>query len=595
MTMQSMSDVSLDSFDADAYNLHLTHVWSNNRTSAFTMPWDRTMTSPWQACKRMRTVFPDMVKSAMPPMPIQPDGVKPVDEVATDSAFRLAGLRVASNIDNRLWAEKLSWERRAAYKKWSAIILHEVGAWEIARLEVQCRSMEFARGGLLESIADSLGAKATSTLHNRASPLLQYISFYKERGKPCLPMHEFQVYDFLKACNHKAASFPRSFLMSVNFADHHFGLHGAASIRASGRVKGLIDIMYAQRKKLVQRPPLTVKQILHLEGIVHDEGRAVFDRLASGYFLFLTYGRLRYSDGLQVSTMTLDQQEDGTGFLECLAEKTKTSVTLEKKARHIPIAVPLLSLGEVPWVQTWIQLREEKVMPTFSDNQGFVPLLTTPAVGGGWSRIPLSVTAAAGWLRALIQGIEPEGDVKVGTHSCKASLLSMCAKYNMSGHSRRILGYHCGTKETSMLIYSRDASAGPLRDLCGMLQMIKEGKFRPDQTRSGRFVDLEPNMVQDDDDDGQSSSTATEDEEDVDCMGEEDACAKVVGPWKPEKGIDMDGETYVRNKISRCVHVFGDEAGAEFKCGRKMSGSYEVLPSKPAFLSPACNMCFRAS
>ena len=238
--MQSMSDVSLDSFDADAYNLHLTHVWSNNRTSAFTMPWDRTMTSPWQACKRMRTVFPDMVKSAMPPMPIQPDGVKPVDEVATDSAFRLAGLRVASNIDNRLWAEKLSWERRAAYKKWSAIILHEVGAWEIARLEVQCRSMEFARGGLLESIADSLGAKATSTLHNRASPLLQYISFYKERGKPCLPMHEFQVYDFLKACNHKAASFPRSFLMSVNFADHHFGLHGAASTpRGRSSCRGL--------------------------------------------------------------------------------------------------------------------------------------------------------------------------------------------------------------------------------------------------------------------------------------------------------------------------------------------------------------------
>ena len=329
-------------FDGDAYNLHLTHVWSANRSTAFTMPWERTMTSPWQACKRMRTVFPDMVRTPLPPLPVRSEPEAKDEAVFEETAFKIAGLRAASNIDNRLWAEKLSWERKAAYKKWSAIILHEVGAWEITRLEIQCKSMEFARGGLLESIADALGSKATSTLHSRASPLLHYIKFYKDRGKNCVPLHEFQVYDFLKANEHRAASFPRSFLMSVNFADHHFGLHGAQSVRASCRIKGLVEILYAQRKKLVQRPPLTVKQIKHLERVLHDEGRAIFDRLASGYFLFLVYGRLRYSDGLQVTTMALDQQEDGSGFLECLAEKAKTSVTLEKKSRRIPIAVPLM-------------------------------------------------------------------------------------------------------------------------------------------------------------------------------------------------------------------------------------------------------------
>ena len=582
-------------FDGDAYNLHLAHVWSSNRATAFTMPWERTMPSPWQACKRMRTVFPDMIKSAIPPMPATIQTDLQSDDVLEETAFKIAGLRVASNIDNRLWSEKLSWERRAAYKKWTAIILHEVGAWEISRLEIQCKSMEFARGGLLESIADALGSKATSTLHSRASPLLQYISFYKDRGKGCMPLHEFQVYDFLKSNNHRAASFPRSLLMSINFADHHFGLHGAESVRASGRIKGLVEILYGQRRKLVQRPPLTVKQIRHLENIVHDEGRAIFDRLASGYFLFLTYGRLRYSDGLQVSSMVLDQQSDGTGFLECLADKTKTSVTLEKKTRHIPIAVPLLCLGEEPWVQKWLRLREDKVIPTINEAQGFMPLLTTPAAGGGWSRVPLSVTSAAGWLRALLQGVEPDGPTRLGTHSCKASLLSMCSKFNMSGHSRRILGYHSGGKETSMLVYSRDSAAGPLRDLCGMLQMIREGRFRPDETRSGRFVNLEPNAEQEDDDDGCSSSTATGDEEDVDCEGDEKACGRVIGPWQPEQTFNDEGATYVRNKISRCIHVMADEAGAEFKCGRKMTVSYDVLANKPTFFSPACNVCFRAS
>ena len=593
MSSSSFSNAT-NGYDPDVYNMHLGHVWTQNRATSFTMPWDRVMSTPWQACKKMRTVYPDMVKSAIPPMPVLDDRVVQQDDFDTDSAFKMAGLRAAGNIDNRLWAEKLSWERRAAYKKWTSIILHEVGAWEVARLEVQCKTMEFARGGLLESIADSLGAKATNTLHNRASPLLQYISFYKEKGKPCFPLHEFQVYDYLKACNNRASSFPRSLLLSINFADHHFGLHGAASVRASGRIKGLVEILYSQRKKLVQRPPLTVKQILHLEAIVHDEGRAVFDRLASGYFLFLTYGRLRYSDGLQVSSVMIDERPDGFGFLECLAEKTKTSITLEKKSRHIPIAVPLMSLGPTPWVKTWLQLREDKVLPT-GDVQGFMPLLTTPAAGGGWTRIPLTVSSAAGWLRALIHGVEPEGDVKVGTHSCKASLLSMCAKFNMVGQSRRILGYHSGgSKDSSMLVYSRDAAAGPLRDLCHMMDAIKAGKFIPDETRSGRFVDMEPQPHPEDDDDGASSSTATENEEEVDCEGEETACQNVVGAWQPEKSLDVEGAVYARNKLSRCLHVMADEAGSEFKCGRRMSASYDLLQSKPSFMSPACNMCFKA-
>ena len=328
---------------------------------------------------------------------------------------------------------------------------------------------------------------------------------------------------------------------------------------------------------------------------MHDEVRAVFDRLASGYFLFLAYGRLRYSDGLQVSSVVLDERPDGFGFLECLAEESKTSVTLERKSRHIPIAVPLTCLGPKPWVQTWLQLREDKVLPTVGDMHGFVPLLTTPSTGGGWTKILLTVSSAAGWLRALVQGVEPEGAVRIGTHSCKASLLSMCSKFNMAGHSRRILGYHSsGSKESSMLVYSRDAAAGPLRDLCHMLETIKSGRFIPDETRSGRFVDMEPQPQPEDDDDGASSSTCTENEEEIDCEVEEAACQNVVGKWQPEKDLDVEGAVYARNRLSRCLHIMADEAGAEFRCGRRMSTSYDLLQSKPFFMSPACNMCFKA-
>ena len=145
-----------------------------------------------------------------------------------------------------------------------------------------------------------------------------------------------------------------------------------------------------------------------------------------------------------------------------------------------------------------------------------------------------------------------------------------------------------------MLVYSRDAAAGPLRDLCHMMDAIKAGKFIPDETRSGRFVDMEPQPHPEDDDDGASSSTATENEEEVDCEGEETACQNVVGAWQPEKSLDVEGAVYARNKLSRCLHVMADEAGSEFKCGRRMSASYDLLQSKPSFMSPACNMCFKA-
>ena len=97
-----------------------------------------------------------------------------------------------------------------------------------------------------------------------------------------------------------------------------------------------------------------------------------------------------------------------------------------------------------------------------------------------------------------------------------------------------------------MLVYSRDAAAGPLRDLCHMLEVIKSGKFRPDETRSGRFVDMDPVEPPEDDDDGASSSTATENEEDVDREKEEAACRNVVGDWQPEKAIEVEDAVYVR-------------------------------------------------
>lgn len=138
----------------------------------------------------------------------------------------------------------------------------------------------------------------------------------------------------------------RSLLLSLSFAHHVLGLDGGEMGFKSSRVKGLADAYFVDRRKLVQRPPLTVDQVMHLERVVARQEGAKHDRLAAGFFLLLVYGRLRFSDAMRIKNFRLDVVRASTGvagFLEGEAERTKTSVTLERKIRLLPLAVPILS------------------------------------------------------------------------------------------------------------------------------------------------------------------------------------------------------------------------------------------------------------
>ena len=88
------------------------------------------------------------------------------------------------------------------------------------------------------------------------------------------------------------------------------------------------------------------------------------------------------------------------------------------------------------------------------------------------------------------------------THSLKAGVLAFAAKFGIPAEVRRLLGYHVASEDGSMLHYSRDAMATPLRWLSKMFGMIRAGKFKPDVTRSGRFfkdVSVDINLTDDED------------------------------------------------------------------------------------------------
>ena len=354
-----------------------------------------------------------------------------------------------------------------------------------------------------------------------------------------------------------------------------------------------------RRRKARQRPALTVEQVRKLEGIVHDVKRSKYDRVAAGFFLLLVYGRLRFSDGQRIKEMKLDVvRVNGrqSGFLECEAERTKTALTLEKRIRRLPVAVPLQCLG-LPWIPVWLQHRKSEGFASDGDKDVQEPLLRHPAYGSGWTAAMVTVGYAASWLRTLLDATPSADSVPIGMHSCKATLLSWAAKRGLPHGPRRLLGYHVASKDSTIVIYSRDALADPLRQLVSLLQEVAANKFQPDLTRSGMMLAQASDYKAKDlhcqaDSEAQpdSSSESSLDEEDGNPTDDEAAVDEVVGAWAP-LGAGEDGLQFVRHKTSRYLHLIKDEAGTELRCGRKLTVNYMKLSRKPKFVHPACSVC----
>lgn len=96
-------------------------------------------------------------------------------------------------------------------------------------------------------------------------------------------------------------------------------------------------------------------------------------------------------------------------------------------------------------------------------------LLPSPSETG-WGSLPISAEAATSWLKSLltIGGCSADEVKNLGTHSCKVTALSWCAKAGLSKEVRAILGYH--SPKGSVMVYGRDNQAEPLRQLDGILK-----------------------------------------------------------------------------------------------------------------------------
>ena len=239
--------------DMSQFCMHARHSWLCNNVSNLKLPWDFRMNDQFDLVEKARKGLLKTV-GVMPPVPLlepsQPEPLESQLAIGSDCNFSVKALH---NAHRRSWSEQINYDRKCAYRKWIAIVSESVMAFEVARLQMLSGPMEFAKGGLAESIHDALGNKSSSTLHARAGPLLRYIKFYSDRGVRSLPLEEYRVYDFIKAMQDAAPSFSRSFLLSVSFATHILGLTGGLAVCESKRIDGAVKSHSEQRAKVRQR------------------------------------------------------------------------------------------------------------------------------------------------------------------------------------------------------------------------------------------------------------------------------------------------------------------------------------------------------
>jgi hypothetical protein len=248
----------------------------------------------------------------------------------------------------------------------------------------------------------------------------------------------------------------------------------------SKRITGASLRSLGRKRMLLQRDPMRVEWVELLEHITLGDVPCSFeDRLIAGHALWLLYARSRHWD----SQFIIQEPSIEGRYVEASTSRTKTSNRRGRRNKAIVLVGVCKGLLSRPWAEAWLELRKE-VLLCATDDQ---PLLPGIASDGSWSGAAVESGAFGMHLRDLLlrHGVPASMLWNIGSHSLKATVLSWVAKAGVLKEHRRVLGYHEDPGDRSVFGYSRDIFAVPLREMEKVIEAIGEGRFLPDESRSG--------------------------------------------------------------------------------------------------------------
>ena len=455
--------------------------------------------------------------------------------------------------------------------------------------------------------------KSSNTLLLRCQPLTRFV-LWAQRSFPDEVISEALIFAHCKVLITKgaAASSLDILVSSFNFLHGTLGLGVPLKSLISQRVQGLAHQHLRTKRPTLQAEALTVAQVLFLE-FVAAETSDPYEKLVAATLCFMLYARARRSDLERATDILFDIAEDGvSGFVECTVRNPKQVKAASRRNMMLPLVAPYHGIGEQPWGRQLRQAREAMCL----SNSGSLAMPLLPALNTSGKLLPSHVSSRdlGRWLRAFLSrqpGCDPAAVTSKKSHSLKATPLSWAAKAHLDQNTQDLLGYHTSRVNLSTLSYSRDALAGPLRQLDGLLQAVRQKSFLPDSTRSGRWaVAPQPTLTLPAT--ASSSSTVATAEapavaacavetssssgsDTAESSSEDGDEQRVLGaPHFLEAVLSLGRFAVARNKRSNLHHVLNQES-VRLLCGRPYNNSFECLDSIDADTSTFCKTCQQCS
>ena len=425
----------------------------------------------------------DAVEAARAAMPPLPDPLPPVARPCTGAAQPVVPAGVPQGrrrVGDRPDAQDVA-NRQSAVEKWLLVLL---AAKDACPLWVTCKGHE---GALRKGVEQCLELKAAGTAHKRAGSILLYLQWASKAHAQPFPMHEEVCNQYLEVAVAASATRATSFLEAVAFMTGLFGVHPADDV-FTARNRGLAARGAKRKRARVQRTPITAASLQTLEAEV-AKGRPASslsrqEYIVAGHLLFRVHARLRCGDATRI---TMEPVVDGDFFETVLnPDQHKSGHAQAFRTVVLPVAGFAKGVLGAPWCEMWLAERHEAGLHAEADGT----LMPAAMADGSFGQARMSTSELGLWERALLAKLSlPEAALSTfGTHSAKATLLSWAAKADLSPHHRKLLGSHVDREEQSMLTYARDALAGPLQKLGLILEAVRSARFRPDESRSGRWL-----------------------------------------------------------------------------------------------------------
>ncbi|CAE7366831.1 unnamed protein product, partial [Symbiodinium sp. KB8] len=338
-----------------------------------------------------------------------------------------------------------------------------------------------------------------------------------------------------------------------------------------------------------QASPFTVEELSRLH-LTLERDPEPWNRLMAGTVLLAVYGRTRWEDLEHAEALIVDKDSGGTAaYIEAGVGVHKTMGAKLMRGQLLPIVAPAVGVVEGNWVEQYIQSR--RLLRLQDPPEG--PVMPAPDRQGLPTVRSLEADEAGCWIRLLLYNCtEQLKDRRVSSHSCKCTCISFATKYGASPDQLLLLGYHTGDFKMP-LTYGRDAAAPTLLLLEKIFKDIRRGAFRPDCTRSGRFMqgpgtsiveikdeDEEPLTLRDPPGlDGQSAGLESPSERqlseagttDSDSSSDSGEAAEQQGHPSFTRWVIPDppsGLRYLEHVKSRVLHLAREGHTKLFVCGR---------------------------